>query len=493
MTTPVERGRTAMSRTALSRPMARAMADGLLDQGDVFDFGCGRGGDLRRLRELGVNADGFDPVHRAHVPPQPADTVNLGFVLNVIEDVAERSTTLRCAWGLARRLLVVSARLLDERPVQVQALGDGVITSTGTFQRFYRQAELAEYIAAELGVEPVAAAPGIFYVFRSPAEHQAFLLSRVRRAPRSVGVSAQAFDQHRELLESLMDFHLERGRLPRAGEWTGEAESRELFGTPRQAFQIVRRVTGDEPWDRARVERSEDLLVYLALGRLNRRSRMGELPDSVQIDIRDLFGSYAAACRQADRLLLASGEEARFREASHAASVGKLTPSALYVHVSALDRLAPVLRVREGCARVLLGEVDEATLVKLHLDSARVSYLSYPEFERDPHPALAGGYVVALDSLRAQARDYRGHVNPPILHRKELFVAEDHPARARFARLTQQEARAGLYRDPSRIGTRRGWERVLAESGVRLRGHRIVRTRPSPEADGSQSGSSGGG
>ena len=42
-----------------------------------------------------------------------ADVVNLGYVLNVIEDPAERQETLASAWSLARRLLVVSALIGD--------------------------------------------------------------------------------------------------------------------------------------------------------------------------------------------------------------------------------------------------------------------------------------------------------------------------------------------------------------------------------------------
>ena len=34
--------------------------------------------------------------------------------------------------------------------------------------------------------------------------------------------------------------------------------------------------------------------------------------------------------------------------------------------------------------------------------------------------------------------------NPPILHRKETFLHPTHPLHAKFARLTQQEEKAGL-------------------------------------------------
>ena len=70
----------------------------------VFDYGCGRGDDLRHLRQLGYEADGWDPAHRPNTERRPADIVNLGYVVNVIENQSERATALRSAWELARNL-----------------------------------------------------------------------------------------------------------------------------------------------------------------------------------------------------------------------------------------------------------------------------------------------------------------------------------------------------------------------------------------------------
>ena len=87
----VERHRTAIKRTALSRPVATALADGIIRDGSsVFDYGCGRGGDVDRLHRLGYQATGWDPVHRPQGARSPADVVNIGYVVNVIENPRER-------------------------------------------------------------------------------------------------------------------------------------------------------------------------------------------------------------------------------------------------------------------------------------------------------------------------------------------------------------------------------------------------------------------
>lgn len=65
MTEQVARHRTAMTRAALSRPVALAISDGVLNSSlSVFDYGCGRGDDLRNLTALGFQTDGWDPSHR---------------------------------------------------------------------------------------------------------------------------------------------------------------------------------------------------------------------------------------------------------------------------------------------------------------------------------------------------------------------------------------------------------------------------------------------
>jgi DNA phosphorothioation-associated putative methyltransferase len=120
--------------------------------------------------------------------------------------------------------------------------------------------------------------------------------------------------------------------------------------------------------------------------------------------------------------------------------------------------------------------VEHANLVKLSVTEPQVSYLTYPDFERDPHPTLRSAVTVNLRRLSVDWRDYTRSDNPPLLHRKEEFLGPEHVKRSLYERLTRAEIRAGLYEHPERIGTLKGWLATLDAAGVSLRGHRLVRS-----------------
>src|SRR4030095_9965653 len=89
------------------------------------------------------------------------------------------------------------------------------------------------------------------------------------------------------------------------------------------------------------------------------------------------------------------------------APCGKLTSEALYIHMTGLPHLPPILRIYEGCARAFIGLVEGANIVKLHRHIPQVSYLSYPEFDRDPHPALVDSLVVHLQTFQVRYFNYK--------------------------------------------------------------------------------------
>ena len=218
----VLRHRAAIRRNDLSLPLKCVVRDGLLEATDrVFDYGCGHGDDLLHLQELGFVCDGWDPVYRSDGVRSEADIVNLGYVLNVIEDLQERAQTLRDAWSLCRQLLVVAARIgVGDNSEFGAEYGDGVLTRLGTFQKRYSQAALREYLQTVLGAEAFPAAPGVFYVFKSMERAERFFALRYRRrgATPRLRVSERRFEQHRPLLEPLMARIAQLGRLPFSDE-----------------------------------------------------------------------------------------------------------------------------------------------------------------------------------------------------------------------------------------------------------------------------------
>lgn len=475
----IHRERTALRRAELSRPVKIALDLQLLAPGiSCFDFGCGHGGDVRGLRALGLECHGWDPAHQPNEPRRQAAVVNLGYVINVIESHEERAEALVDAWNLAQSLLIVSARLLsDVDEVRGATLHDGVVTRCGTFQKFFTQTELKHWIESILEVPAVSAAPGIFLVFRGDEARERFIASRFRtrlQGPR-VLVSAAMFEQHRQCLEPLMTFFTERGRLPSSSELTNFSEVQATFGTIGQAFAVVRRATEPQAWERIAAQRGEELLLYLAYSQFNRPPRLSELAPELRNDIRSFHGNYQAAQAEAVGMMRELGDQDLIDATCRTVTVGKQTPQAVYIHRTALSRLPTLLRLYEACARGLVGDLEDANIIKLHRYRPQVSYLTYDRFDQDGHPPLRRSTIVNLDEAKASFRDYSGSGNPPILHRKEEFVPDDYPTRAKFVRLTRSEERAGLYESPSTIGHLREWRLALEAKGLHLRGHRLTK------------------
>lgn len=467
-----------MTRGALSRPVARAITDGLIPPtASVFDYGCGKGDDIRHLTTLGYQVSGWDPIHRAEIERRSADIVNLGYVINVIERPTERADTLRSAWALTQGVLIVSARMSwDARDLAGRPFYDGLITRTGTFQKFYDQTELANWISQTIGTRPHAAAPGIYYVFRDEAAAQRFVASRVYTYRPRLRIDPQEhYEANEETLAPLMRFMQDHARPPRPRELPADqtAAIQVALGSLGRAQRLIRQVTHDQYWEEITIQRRAELLTYVALSRFGQRPRFSQLDETLAADIRVLFQTYRQACLQADRLLLACGDQAMLYVNARSSRIGKQTPTALYAHRSAMAQLPPLLQVYEGCARVLAGTVEHANMIKLSVIEPQISYLSYPHFNEDAHPTLRSAVTVNLHKLTVGWRDYSQSRNPPLLHRKEEFLAAADPRRPKYERLTQSEVRAGLYEHPEHIGTLTGWQATLRAKGLSIRGHRL--------------------
>ncbi len=476
----IQRHRAAISRVRASKPVRLAVEAGLFPPHTTyFDYGCGHGADIEYIHRMGLTSAGWDPRFRPDIPHRAADVVNLGYVINVIEDTAERREALINAWSLAQKVLIVAAQvLINDRTRGVMAYGDGIITSRNTFQKYYEQEELKAYIDQVLGVDAIPIALGIYFVFRDDTQAETFRASRFRSRATApcIRLKVSKFEEYRERLQPLMDFYTDRGRLPTVEELGTEALAplQDTFGSIKRAFTVVLQATDAGEWDAIADKRRNDLLVYLALSHFGKRPKFKDLSPDLQQDIKALFGNYQQACTAADLMLMSLGRMELIEDRCRQSPVGQQRPNSLWVHVSALDQLDPLLRLYEGCASRTIGQPEEATVVKFHVQKPQITYLAFPNFDKEPHPALKTSMVISLRDLHVRYRDYDAD-NPPLLHQKDQTLTPDYPDYAKFAKLSQQEQKWGLLDDVKAIFDRRGWEQCLLGHGAELKGHRVVK------------------
>ena len=439
MSSGIERQRTALRRVHISAPMRHLLRFGFLDGAhSVFDYGCGRGDDLRLLAAMNIPATGWDPVYRPDSIREPADVVNLGFVLNVIEDAAERRETLRSAFALARKVLVIGVMLGYQRErEQFTAFRDGVITRRNTFQKYFTQDEFRSYVEETLEANAVPVAAGICLVFRNPADEQLFLLARqqvlrrwrlVRREPHSEAV-APLIGQHREQMDAYWLRALELGRPPVAEECP-EAESLAgLVGSWRRVHDWVASFFDTEQLDAATIGRQEDLLVYFALGHFSRWRPYTEMPARLKRDVKVFFGNVTKARNAGKRALFAAGDRSRLEEAAvfchEELGIGKLhVQRHLTLHQSVLGECLPLVRIYVGCALQLFGEAGSVDLIKVYLKSGKVTFLVYDDFDGAEAPMLVERIKVDLERQRVDFFDYVGPFEPqPLEDLREEFFA----------------------------------------------------------------------
>jgi DNA phosphorothioation-associated putative methyltransferase len=474
--TPIFRSKTAIRRVSCSRPIALALSDGLITKTtSLFDYGCGHGADLRFLRSRRINAKGWDPHHFSNQEIAPADIVNLGYVLNVIEDPAERDETLGSAFAIARLALVVAVRVesaLDE----ADEYGDGVLTSRGTFQKIYRQAEFREYLEATLHRRTHVAALGIAYVFKDEEAEAKYVANRAFTRRLEYRTDLIAEFKKSKIAASYVAMANRLGRLPLLDEFPNYPELIESFGSPNRIERLALGLIDHTAFQGSKAQRREDILTYLAMLRLQniRPPGISKLPMSIQRDMKAIWKTYGDALNEGEQFLFSIGKPEVVASVCATCTVGKLLPSHLYVHRSAEDELPALLRVLLFAGKEIVGELPY-DLVKFAKDGRAVSFLLYKDFDADPHPALLRSVKVFLPKATFDIREYFNSDNPPILHRKETFVLRSYPHFETFSHLTKQEEAFGLLSSPE-IGYRRQWEQVLLARGIKLENHDLTIT-----------------
>lgn len=489
----IDRHKTAIVRHELSAPMKTLAKNGFLSgEYSIFDYGCGRGDDLRELEAHGLDALGWDPNFKPDAEIVNSDIVNIGFVINVIEDQDERISAVLGAWETSEKLLVISAMLANESYLaQFTPYKDGVITSRNTFQKYFNQAELKVYIERTLDEEPIAISPGIFYVFKDKALEQQFLQNRHKRsyqwqqltAPKPVSEEQARilFTKHQDLLESFWLSCLAYGRVPADDEFIESEKIKEVIGSNKKALKLVTDWFGKEELTLAAKMRKEDLLIYFALGMFEGRKAYTHLADDLKRDIKAFFDTHKVALNQAKALLFDIANIEKITEeclkAKNKLPVSKLRlenekPHSLTLHKNFIDELTPLLRVYVYSALQLYGELDDIQLIKLHITSGKVTLLGYEGFDDTPLPQLKERVKIKMAEQDVDFFDYVNESRRPLLLDKIEYIDnsfDDFSKQRSFNNRLNKEVKA-LTLQPTSL-------QILVNSlevqGIKIKGYRF--------------------
>lgn len=438
------RHKTAISRPQLSKPLQLAARHGYLN-GDfsVFDYGSGKGNDLAIMDAAGLNVAGWDPHYNSDAELIYSDIVNLGYVLNVIESEEERVNVIQQAFQLTEKLLVISVLTEPDSAGRGVPYGDGSVSSIGTFQKYYDSNEIRDFVQGTLEFEAIMVARGIVFVFKDKVEEQRFLRSRYQSKadinhllllkPPSKETDSWSdwlkFETNKETMTLLWSKVIELGRMPSKDELDARllASIETRFKSIRKAVEIARYGFDSHELSNSRNRRIEDLNVYFALNCFNRRQSYASIPVELRRDVRVFYGSYKSAEAIGRELLFSVANVDVIRDACVSSSVadcGFLHENhSLQLHTELVHRLPTVLRTYIGCAEKLYGETEQAQLVKIHIQSGKVTFLEYDNFWGDPLPKLTARHKVDLRKQKIDSFHYGDDYTCPMLYLKSRYLS----------------------------------------------------------------------
>lgn len=498
----IARHLTALSRSNLSAPMQCLARHGFFDGSlTVFDYGCGKGDDIRNLSDNSITVSGWDPHYAPDQSKQSADIVNLGFVINVIENYHERREALIGAYNLANQVLVVSAMLFNQNALKGQAFNDGVITQRNTFQKYYTQSELKEFLTDSLETDAIPVAPGIFFVFKNQDAEQLFLLGRQRSqrnvlrltyrpvspAEPKLSRNEKKYLAYKHLIDPLWQKILELGRLPDKSEIDSLIELTEAFGTISKAIRFTLDNNEEALFEQARQSKIEDLITYFALQTFSKRKPYKHLEAGLQRDIKAFFGDYQNAIETARSILFKISNAEPIAEACQLATeqgLGYLDEGeALHLHTRMVQELPALLRIYIGCATILYGDIEQTDLIKIHIHSGKLSLMRYDDFENQAIPRLLERVKINLREQTFDLYEYGDAFEPTNLYLKSRYINEEFPHFAEQLNFDEQLQALNLF-DLSGYGpTPTEFRQTLARARWDIDGFDLIRSRSIPELD----------
>lgn len=487
----ISRHLTAIARNKLSTPLQALEKIGYLSgEFSIFDYGCGRGDDLKILNENNILASGWDPFFAPEKDLIQADIVNLGFVLNVIENVQERNETLIKAYSLAKNAMVVSCMLYNQNSFNGIALSDGIVTSKGTFQKYFSQIELKEYIEGLLSKQAIPLGPGIFIIFQNGDLETDFLykkqsttlinadtyLKKVRIQAISKESSLELkFNEHSELIRKLWEDCLNRGRL------LSKIDFKRNYVIPKNLtipslYQIFKKFFPMQNLHKRELIIRDNIIVTVSLFLFKQKqySLIGLLKD----DIKYFFGSESNVKKIAMNELVKIGNSDFVLNACKQSEVLGLgifdDENNFYVHTINVNILPLILRIYINCGTLLYGNIESADLIKIHVQSGKLTLLRYDNFIEKPLPELRERVKIDFIKQKFDLFTYGDQVDIQYLFLKSKFINKQFMNYDKQLKFDSELLKLDIFQYSKYGPNKSQLERLLESNNLRIQDFEII-------------------
>ena len=437
-------------------------------------------------------------------------------MVNVIEDAAERVEAITRAFQLTRNVLSIGVMLyggdLPGKPYR-----DGFLTSRNTFQKYFSQTEIKDYIEQVLHRNAFMVGPGVALVFASTEAEQRFSAARYRRKnvalrlltsrpPRSLkprvnrevkerqprpphlSQAEQQLAAARPHLDELWATTLDLGRLPEADEVANDAAVDLALGGLPKALRLMSRHYDHSMLEAAANARADDVRLLMATQQFAKCPAYRHLEPRLQRDIKAFFGDYRAAQAAGLKLLLDAGDAAKILAACQLAATQGLGwldgEHSLQLHISLVERLPALLRAYVTCGLIIWDALSEVQLVKIHIGSGKLTLMEFEAFDEDPLPRLRRRIKVIVRKLDCDVFEYGSAAYPkPLLYRKSRYLHEDQLGYAEQLAFDESLDRLGALGDAEFGPTPEALSQLLESKRLAIEGMRLTRSSSIPDLD----------
>jgi DNA phosphorothioation-associated putative methyltransferase len=239
------------------------------------------------------------------------------------------------------------------------------------------------------------------------------------------------YETNREIVDALWQTWLRLGREPDKAEVNQLDVIIQAFGSLSRALRFTAELKDRTLLARARESRIADLSVFLALGQFAKRNPYKHLEAGLQRDIRNLFGDYHTAQHQARQRLFKIADTNEINTACIAAAeqgLGSLVEGrSLQLHTSFVERLPTILRIYIACGAVLYGDIQTTDLIKIHIDSGKLTLMKFDDFEGQALPHMIERIKLNLRSQDIDIFHYGDQFERPYLYFKSRYINEEFP------------------------------------------------------------------